>query len=52
MSYNIVLTENFKAEAKNLTKKYRSLKAELETWGQKNFLLEPVVKPLCKKNIF
>jgi mRNA-degrading endonuclease RelE of RelBE toxin-antitoxin system len=35
MSYNIVLTENFKAEAKKLIKKYQSLKAELETLGKK-----------------
>jgi mRNA-degrading endonuclease RelE of RelBE toxin-antitoxin system len=35
VNYNIVLTEHFKAEAKKLTKKYRSLKAELETLGKK-----------------
>ena len=29
MSYKIVLTDNFKKEAKKLTKKYASLKAEL-----------------------
>lgn len=29
MSYNIAVSENFKKEAKRLTKKYPSLKAEL-----------------------
>ena len=33
MSYSIVLTDHFKREAKKLTKKYRSLKAELEALG-------------------
>jgi mRNA-degrading endonuclease RelE of RelBE toxin-antitoxin system len=34
MSYSIVLTDHFKKEAKKLTKKYRSLKAELENLGR------------------
>ena len=34
MSYSIILSENFKKEAKRLTKKYRSLKAELEMLGK------------------
>ena len=33
MSYSIILTDHFKKEAKKLTKKYRSLKAELKTLG-------------------
>ena len=33
MSYSVVLTDHFKKEAKRLTKKYRSLKAELEALG-------------------
>lgn len=33
MSYNILLSENFKREVKRLSKKYRSLKSELETLG-------------------
>lgn len=33
MSYNIELTENFKKEAKRLSKKYVSLKADLEALG-------------------
>lgn len=34
MSYSIVLSDNFKKEAKRLAKKYRSLKAELEILGE------------------
>ena len=34
MSYNIVASNNFKKEAKRLTKKYRSLKIELKILGQ------------------
>lgn len=33
MSFSIELTDHFKKEAKKLTKKYRSLKAELEALG-------------------
>ena len=33
MSYSITLTANFKREAKRLTKKYPSLKSELEALG-------------------
>ncbi|MGB3778989.1 MAG: type II toxin-antitoxin system RelE/ParE family toxin [Tunicatimonas sp.] len=33
MSYSVVLTEHFKKEAKKLTKKYRSLRVELEALG-------------------
>jgi mRNA-degrading endonuclease RelE of RelBE toxin-antitoxin system len=33
MSYNIELTENFKKEVKRLSKKYVSLKADLEALG-------------------
>jgi hypothetical protein len=33
MSFSIELTELFKKEAKKLTKKYRSLKVELEALG-------------------
>jgi len=33
MSYNIELTDNFKKEAKRLSKKYPSLKKELEDLG-------------------
>ena len=35
MSYNIVLTDHFKKEAKKLSKKYRSLKNELKGLGTK-----------------
>lgn len=34
MSFNIIASDNFKKEAKRLTKKYRSLKTELEVLGQ------------------
>lgn len=34
MSFSIELTDHFKKEAKKLTKKYRSLKAELEALGE------------------
>jgi len=34
MSFKIIASGNFKKEAKRLTKKYRSLKAELEVLGQ------------------
>lgn len=34
MSFNIIASENFKKEAKRLSKKYRSLKTELEVLGQ------------------
>jgi mRNA-degrading endonuclease RelE of RelBE toxin-antitoxin system len=34
MSFSIELTDHFKKEAKKLTKKYRSLKAELEALGK------------------
>ena len=34
MSYKIILTSNFKKEAKRLAKKYKSLKIELEILGQ------------------
>ncbi len=34
MSFKIVASDNFKKEAKRLTKKYRSLKTELEVLGQ------------------
>ncbi len=33
MSYSVVLTEHFKKEARKLTKKYRSLRVELEALG-------------------
>ena len=33
MSFNIIASDNFKKEAKRLTKKYRSLKTELEILG-------------------
>ncbi|MEN8123413.1 MAG: type II toxin-antitoxin system RelE/ParE family toxin [Bacteroidota bacterium] len=33
MSYSVELTENFKKEAKKLSKKYPSLKNEIETLG-------------------
>lgn len=33
MSFSVELTDHFKKEAKKLTKKYRSLKAELEALG-------------------
>ena len=33
MSYSVILTDNFRREAKRLTKKYPSLKAEIETLG-------------------
>jgi len=29
MSYNVVITENFKKEVKQLNKKYRSIKADI-----------------------
>lgn len=35
MSYKIVLTDNFKKEAKKLIKKYASLKAELASLFKK-----------------
>ena len=34
MSFKIIASDNFKKEAKRLTKKYRSLKSELEALGQ------------------
>ncbi|MES2425456.1 MAG: type II toxin-antitoxin system RelE/ParE family toxin [Bacteroidota bacterium] len=34
MSYNIELSDNFKKEAKKLTKKYASLRAELSALGK------------------
>ena len=34
MSYSIVLTDHFRKEAKKLTRKYRSLKAELKALGE------------------
>ena len=34
MSFKIIASDNFKKEAKRLTKKYRSLKTELEVLGQ------------------
>jgi mRNA-degrading endonuclease RelE of RelBE toxin-antitoxin system len=34
MSYNIILTDNFKKEAKKIRKKYSSLKTELEELGK------------------
>lgn len=34
MSFEVELTDHFKKEAKKLSKKYRSLKAELETLGE------------------
>ena len=34
MSFDVELTDHFKKEAKKLTKKYRSLKAELEALGE------------------
>ncbi len=34
MSFNVIASDNFKKEAKRLTKKYRSLKAELKMLGQ------------------
>lgn len=34
MSFEVELTDHFKKEARKLTKKYRSLKAELETLGK------------------
>jgi len=34
MSFNIIASDNFKKEAKRLSKKYRSLKTELEVLGQ------------------
>lgn len=33
MSYSIILTDQFKKEAKKLVKKYRTLKAELQALG-------------------
>jgi len=35
MSFEVELTDHFKKEAKKLSKKYRSLKAELEALGNK-----------------
>ncbi len=34
MSFNIIASNNFKKEAKRLSKKYKSLKTELEVLGQ------------------
>jgi mRNA-degrading endonuclease RelE of RelBE toxin-antitoxin system len=34
MSYSVVLTDNFKREAKRLLKKYPSLKSELQELGE------------------
>lgn len=34
MSFKIIASDNFKKEAKRLTKKYRSLKTELKVLGQ------------------
>jgi len=34
MSFKVIVSDNFKKEAKRLSKKYRSLKAELEALGQ------------------
>ena len=34
MSYSIVLSDNFKKESKQLSKKYRSLKADLKALGE------------------
>ena len=34
MSYNLILSDNFRKEAKRLIKKYRSLKTELEVLGE------------------
>ena len=34
MSFNVVITDNFKNEVKRLIKKYRSLKAELQALGK------------------
>ncbi len=34
MSYSVIATENFQREAKKLSKKYRSLRKELEALGE------------------
>jgi mRNA-degrading endonuclease RelE of RelBE toxin-antitoxin system len=34
MSFEVELTDHFKKEARKLTKKYRSLKTELEALGE------------------
>ena len=51
MSYNIVLTENFKKTAKKLQKKYPSLKRELEELG-KNLSENPYTGTNLGNNIY
>ena len=48
MSFKVVVSENFKKEAKRLIKKYRSLKSELELLGRKLTEKPTIGTPLGK----
>jgi mRNA-degrading endonuclease RelE of RelBE toxin-antitoxin system len=51
MSYNIELTDNFKREAKRLTKKFPSLRAEIETLGEQ-LAENPMLGESLGKNVY
>jgi len=47
MNYNILLTDDFKRKSKRLSKKYKSLKYDLENFS-KELQINPTITPLGK----